>query len=314
MRASLFGWRSLILAAVLAVLAGAGVWLGVAGNRASGPSPNSAGPVSPPASANGTPKLDLQALPSNVRAPRPASCGGPSLVGANGAWLPDWLDDPSQPSLIAEQASRLRLLDFFWLGLGITPDSIVQQPDNPGGSTLETVLDEAAAANPCGWRFITISDEQTPMSVMAQILVDPAARWRNVTALAAVMASYPLADGLSLDYEYALPSTQQDLDLYSSVAHWHGLTAREEIGQITADYTEFVRELALAMHRQHAALRVAVRVRTTDEVNYQDQSDLLPFLYDYGALAKYADQIVLMAVDFHWTTSDPGPIVTLADL
>jgi hypothetical protein len=314
MRASLFGWRSLVLAAVLAVLAGAGVWLGVAGTRTSAPSPNPSGPVSPPASASGTPKLDLQALPSNVRAPRPASCGGPSLLGANGAWLPDWLDDPSQPSLIAEQASRLRLLDFFWLGLGTTPDSIVQQPDNPGGSTLETVLDEAAAANPCGWRFITISDEQTPMSVMAQILVDPAARWLNVTALAAVMASYPLADGLSLDYEYALPSTQQDLDLYSSVAHWHGLTVREEIGQITADYTEFVRELALAMHRQHAALRVAVRVRTTDEINYQDQTDLVPFLYDYGELAKYADQIVLMAVDFHWATSDPGAIATLSDL
>jgi spore germination protein YaaH len=75
-----------------------------------------------------------------------------------------------------------------------------------------------------------------------------------------------------------------------------------------------VRALALAVHRQHAALRVAVRIRTTDEINYQDQSDLLPFLYDYGQLAKYADQIVLMAVDFHWTTSDPGPIVTLPDL
>jgi len=135
-----------------------------------------------------------------------------------------------------------------------------------------------------------------------------------VAALAAVMASYPQANGLTLDYEYALPNTRQDLDLYSSVAHWRGLTVREEVGRITADYTEFVRELALAMHRQHAALRVAVRVRTTDEINYQDQSDLVPFLYDYGELAKYADQIVLMAVDFHWTTSDPGPIVTLSDL
>src|SRR5260370_34849125 len=169
MRASLFGWRSLVLAAARAVWAGAGVWLGVAGARTSGPSPNPAGPVSSPASANGTPKLDLQALPSNVRAPRTASCGGPSLLGANGTWLPDWLDDPSQPSLIAEQASRLRLLDFFWLGLGTTPDSILQQPDNPGGSTLGTLLDEAAAANPCGWRFVTISEERRATSVLAEV-------------------------------------------------------------------------------------------------------------------------------------------------
>src|SRR5260370_38835240 len=114
MGASLFGCRSLVLAAVLAILAGAGVWLGVTGARTSGPSPNPAGPVSSPASANGTPKLDLQALPSNVRAPRPASCGGPSLLGPHGTWLPDWLDDPSQPSLISRQASPLRPLCFLW--------------------------------------------------------------------------------------------------------------------------------------------------------------------------------------------------------
>jgi hypothetical protein len=309
----MFAWRTLMLAAALAVLAGTGVWLSAAGTGASGQPSAPASPVSPPATADGTPKLDLQALPSAVRAPRPVNCGA-SLAGASGAWLPDWLDDPSRPSLIADQASRLRLLDFFWLGLGTSPDSIVAQPDNPGALPLETALGEAAAANPCGWRFITISDQQTPMSVMAQILVDPQARWRNVAALAAVMADYPQADGLTLDYEYALPSTQQDLDLYAQAAHWHGLSVREEVGRITADYTEFVRELALAMHRQHALLRVAARVRTTDEINDQAPSDLVPFLYDYGQLATYADQIVLMAVDFHWTTSDPGPIATLSDV
>lgn len=252
----------------------------------------------------------MQALPPAAPAPRPANCGRPSLAGGNGAWLPAWLDDPKRPSLIPSQARRLQLLDFFWLRLGASPDSILRQPGRP----LETVLAEAAAANPCGWRFITISDEQTPMSVMAQILADPQARWRNVVAIATVMAGYPQADGLTLDYEYALPSTRRDLDLYASAAQWRGLSVREEVGRITADYTEFVRELALAMHHQHRALRVAVMVRTTDEIDYQHPSDLVPFFYDYGQLAKYADQIVLMAVDFHWTTSDPGPIVTLSDL
>ena len=314
MRAWLSAWRRLILAAALAVLAGAGIWLSIAGTGATGQPPAPASPVSPPASAGATPELNLQSLPSTAPAPRPANCGPPSLAGASGAWLPDWLDDPNRASLIAVQASRLQLLDFFGLRLGATPDSIIRQSGNPGGSSLETGLSEAAAANPCGWRFITISDEQTPMSVMAQILLDPQARWRNVTALATVMAGYPQADGLTLDYEYALPSTRQDLGLYASAAHWHGLSVREEAGRITAGYTEFARELALAMHRQHRMLRVAVRVRTTDEIDYQDPSDLAPFLYDYGELAKHADQIVLMAVDFHWTTSDPGPIITLSDL
>jgi Glycosyl hydrolases family 18 len=314
MRTSFVIWQGVVLAVVLGVLAGVGMWLSVPGTGASGQPSGQAGTAASPVSADGSPVLDLQALPSIARAPRPANCAPPSPAGVGGAWLPDWLDDPSRPSLIADQASKLRMLDFFWLGLGAAPDSIESQPDNPGGSTLATVLDEATAANPCGLRFVTISDERTPMSVLANILTDPAARWRSVAALAAVMAAYPQADGLTLDYEYALPDTGQELQLYASVAHWHGLSAREEIGRITADFTEFVRELALAMHRQHAALRVAVRVRTTDEIDYADQSDLVPFLYDYGALARYADQIVLMAVDFHWAAGEPGPIVTLSDL
>ncbi len=314
MRTRLFTWPRLFLAATLAVLAGTAVWLSTAGTGPLGQPPTPAAQASPPASAGATANPDLAALPMAGPVAHPARCGSPSLAGASGAWLPDWLDDPNRPSLIAEQASLLRLLDFAWLRLGSTPDSIMLQPGNPGASSLQTVLGAAAAANPCIWRFVTISDDQTPKAVMAQILLDPKARWRNVVALATAMAGYPQADGLTLDYEYALPASQQDLDTYASVAHWRGLTVREEAGRITAGYTEFVRELALAMHRQHRALRVAVMVRSNDEIDYADPSSLRPFLYDYGELARYADQIVLMAVDFHWSTGDPGPIVTLSDL
>ena len=41
MRAWLSAWRRLILAAALAVLAGAGIWLGVAGTGATGPAAES---------------------------------------------------------------------------------------------------------------------------------------------------------------------------------------------------------------------------------------------------------------------------------
>jgi len=109
MRTSFFTWRNLVLAVAVAILAGTGVWLSVARTSAPGQPSDQASPVPPSAGTDGTPKLDLQALPSTVRAPRPANCGHPSLAGASGAWLPDWLDDPSRPSLIADQASRLRL-------------------------------------------------------------------------------------------------------------------------------------------------------------------------------------------------------------
>lgn len=310
----LSGRLLLVLMAVLAIPVGAGIWLALGGPGAGTPGAGGPGPGVPVASPGALPSLDLGALPETGPAPRPATCGSPSLAGANGTWLPDWLDDSNRPALISEQARQLRVLDFFWLRLGAAPDGILVRPGNQGATPLGTALSTAAAANPCGLRFITVSDEQVPVSVMAEILLDPAARWRNVTALATFMAGYPQADGLTLDYEYALPASQADLDAYAAAGHWHGLSVREEAGRITAGYTELVRELALAMHRQHRALRVTAMARTTDETHYGDVSGLAPFLYDYGELAKYADQVIVMAIDFHWSTGDPGPVVTRANL
>ena len=285
----------LILASAMAVAAALGLCMTTACSGTGRPGPGD-GRTAPPA----TPLV-----------PRGAACGQPALAGASGAWLPDWLDDPSRPSVIPELARRLRLLDFFWLGLGAGPESILQRPDNPAASSLGTVLRAAGTANPCVLRFVTIADQRTPKATMARILLDPETRSRDVAALAATTARYPQADGLTLDYEYALPASRGDLDLYASVAGWHGLTGQQQVTRIRDGYTALARELALAMHRQHRALRVTVKPRVTGG---SDLSDPAPLLYDYGELAKSADQIVLMAIDFHWAGSDPGPIAPLADV
>lgn len=133
-------------------------------------------------------------------------------------------------------------------------------------------------------------------------------------ALAQVMAAEPQGEGLTLDYEFSLPNSVSDLATYAAVAGWHNISPRDEIGYLTTDYTELVRELAVAMHHEHRLLSVAVEVRETNELTYWDISYASPFLYDYGAIASYADQIVFMATDFHYSTSDPGPIVPTDDL
>ncbi|MGH3213751.1 MAG: glycosyl hydrolase family 18 protein, partial [Trebonia sp.] len=43
-------------------------------------------------------------------------------------------------------------------------------------------------------------------------------------------------------------------------------------------------------------------------------TNVAPYLLDYGNLAKYADQLVLMAIDFHYQGGSPGPISPLADV
>jgi glycosyl hydrolase family 18 (putative chitinase) len=261
------------------------------------------------------PRLNVGALPTTVPYPaRPASCKPKSLAGANGTWFPDWLDNPQLPSTVPAVADSLNLVNFDWLGVGRSPTDILYQPSDPGGPTLADQLQTADSANPCAWRMVTVSDVGTPMSVMAKILVDPKSRWAHVMALAQVMAAEPQGEGLTLDYEFSLPNSVSDLATYAAVAGWHNISPRDEIGYLTTDYTELVRELAVAMHHEHRLLSVAVEVRETNELTYWDISYASPFLYDYGAIASYADQIVFMATDFHYSTSDPGPIVPTDDL
>jgi hypothetical protein len=138
--------------------------------------------------------------------------------------------------------------EAHWVRLGTDPGGLSLQHGAPGAQSLGSALSAAAAANPCGLRFITVSDDLTTKSVMAKILAYPQTRQRNIDALTALMAAYPQADGLTLDYEYALSSTRADLATYAAVNNWHGLTASEEVSRISAQYTEFVRELAAALH------------------------------------------------------------------
>jgi Glycosyl hydrolases family 18 len=312
-RRRLSGWAKPTLAAAVAILAGGGVWLAVPDT-----SPGQSGftaslrlPLESPGAQSPGARPSVDRRTSHDTDPPAASCASTSLAGASGAWLADWLDDAGRPSLIPSQARQLGLLDFYWVRLGADPGSLSLQHGAPGAQSLGSALGAAATANPCGLRFITVSDDLTTKSVMAKILADPRTRQRNIDALTALMADYPQADGLTLDYEYALPSTRGDLATYAAVNNWHGLTASEEVSRISAQYTEFVRELATALHQARRELRVAVGVRTTNELNL---SYVKPFVYDYGQLATYADQIVLMAIDFHSPGSDPGPIVTVADV
>jgi spore germination protein YaaH len=135
----------------------------------------------------------------------------------------------------------------------------------------------------------------------------------HVAAIASEMASLPAANGLTLDYEFSLPENATDLATYAKLAGWHNLTFDQEVNQVTLDYTRLVQMVAAAMHKQHRLLRVASLVRNNDMVD-SEVTNVAPYLFDYGNLAKYADQLVLMAIDFHYQGGTPGPISPLADV
>ncbi len=307
-------WVSIL--AAIAVIGVAATFLSVRMNA--GPGPAGPPPMGlPPASKSPLPAVAAGSWATTPPAAVPAACKSRQLEGAEGASIVSYLDDNSkQRDLVAKEAQGIPLIDFAWASVA-GPGSVVRT--DSFDPELVTELTAASGASPCGLRFVTITDNKPSLShaadvrMMAEILTSSSARQQQVQAVARVMASEPLATGLTIDYEFGLPKNRTDLQIAEQVAGWHGLSLDQAVNRLTGDYTELVRELAIAMHQQHRLLRVDAPVRSSDDVDVAT-TDIAPYLLDYGALAKYADQVVLEAYDFHFATGDPGPIAPFADV
>jgi hypothetical protein len=306
--------RLTVFALVVACLVLAGGGLIVTVNRFQSPPPTAA---SLPPAPDISPLIDVSTLPTAPPVKRPASCPATSLTSSSGAWVVPWLDNPQAPDVVPAQAKRLGLLDFFWLALGPTPETILQHPADPETRPLDSVLTAAYSANPCGLRFVTTVDNFSgstdPMDAkawLARILLDTQARQQHVQALAAEMVRHPLADGLTVDYEFKLP-TVSDLPLYAKIGHLEQLLPSQPdqlVDRIKAGYSRLMQDLALAIHHQQRQLRVTTLARDQSQFNY---GNLPAYISDYGVIGQSADQLILMTYDYHWSSGDPGPIAPL---
>ena len=72
-------------------------------------------------------------------------------------------------------------------------------------------------------------------------------------------------------------------------------------------FTTFVTRLAHALHAKGKVLSVAVFAKTTNA-----GTDPRNVAQDYAAIGREADQVRLMAYDYHWASSAPGPVAPIS--
>jgi spore germination protein len=96
------------------------------------------------------------------------------------------------------------------------------------------------------------------------------------------LISHPDISGLELDYEYML---EKDADAY----------------------VEFVNSLAGRVRAEGKTVAVTVHGKSSDEGLWYAAAS-----QDWEQLGKAADSIVIMAYDYSWEGSDPGPIAPLS--
>jgi spore germination protein len=115
---------------------------------------------------------------------------------------------------------------------------------------------------------------------VAAMLHDPAVMTRHVNDVVALVQREGYA-GIDIDYE-DLRAGDREL------------------------YTTFVTTLADALHAKNKILSIAVFAKTTDAG--EDQRNVAQ---DYAAIGAAADEVRLMAYDYHWAGSEPGPVAPI---
>ena len=153
--------------------------------------------------------------------------------------------------------------------------------DQYPSSAADATTASLAALRRAGVRLVptiaNVIDGGFTYQPLASILHDPARSAHNIAAILALVQRQNFA-GIDIDYE-----------------NLHGPDRQA--------FTDFVGRLATVLHEHGRTLSVTLFAKASD-AGY-DQRNVAQ---DYAAIGKVADEVRLMGYDYHWATSDPGPI------
>jgi spore germination protein YaaH len=190
------------------------------------------------------------------------------------------------PAALESALANARLVGSaspFWYA--ISGDSTVEE--DPGAGE-DSVIDALRAR---GIKVAPTVTESEDMRDFDGMLASASRRAAMVHALLGIASSREYS-GLDLDFEdFAV-----DPDHNSAPAD-----------EAAAGYAPFVAEVCGALHAIGRSCTVTIMPRTSGEQVYW-RGRLATWVYDYGALAKVADRVQIMAYDDHAPGGVPGPI------
>ncbi|ACL70927.1 chitinase [Halothermothrix orenii H 168] len=110
------------------------------------------------------------------------------------------------------------------------------------------------------------------------ILVDSDVRSKTIKNIVKLVEKYNY-NGVNIDFEFIPPWTRNG-------------------------YTQFIKELSSELNKKNKKLTISVFPKIDVPMELQGA-------YDYAALGKLVDRVVIMTYDHHWPSGDPGPIAPI---
>ncbi len=181
-----------------------------------------------------------------------------------------WSKDTSSFQSLSSNVKAIRTIAPFWASL--EKDGTLT---DRGGEDHVSVVEYAHNNQITVLLLLNNVKESNGHNPIHTVLSDQRLRAKAITSINAYIKKYKL-DGINIDFEMVPPSDRDNLTL-------------------------FMKELS-------AQLKPQGYLVTIDVFPKQDESNDVAYAYDYEALARYTDKIMLMTYDQHGAWSGPGPI------
>lgn len=215
----------------------------------------------------------LVALPN--RSSPPVRSDGPLVVAA----LPFFNLDNGTSTTVGHKNTVNEASPWMY-GVGEHGQITLQYPPERGEDVQANIDRLRQAQIPLVPSLANITDGKWSYQPVAHVLADPKLRHQHVDQIVDLVHRENFA-GIDIDYENLRASDRNT-------------------------FSAFIAELGDRLHRDQKTLSVAVFAKDS-EAGYDERN----VAQDYAALGRSADQVRLMAYDYHWATSPPGPVAPI---
>jgi spore germination protein len=201
-----------------------------------------------------------------------AAVASSSFAGRATAWLAPW--DTASLSTLQANAGSLTESNPVWYSMSSTGAIVANW--NAENTTWRSAMAGTAVLP----TIQNVVNGSFSVSVVESLLATSSSRETHAEAIRQLVIAKGF-DGIDIDYE-RVPATSR------------------------ANFTAFIELLATKLHSSGKQLSVTVYPKTSEAQNWNG-----PGSQDWPRLGAAADSIKIMAYDYHWSTSEAGPLTPL---
>lgn len=196
------------------------------------------------------------------------------------ASLPFWNITQGADTVLAHKADFSEVSPWMY---GLSAGGVQINTQYPPG-TSAAVNQELTRLRAAGMKIVptlaNVTNGTFTYQPVANMLHNPALMKQHIAAIVNLVRQHNYA-GIDIDYENLHAGDRQA-------------------------FTTFITDLALALHAHGKMLSVALFAKTTNA-----GVDPRNVAQNYAAIGRVANQVRIMAYDYHWATSPPGPVAPL---